>query len=178
MGKSGPGPDVRCFPHWLPSLASHARASRARVIAAHRRCTGAPCACRLLDGPAGLRAAARRRRSADAGAGRPPLNAPLNAPSQFRRERNHVANPRARAKKKCSLAVRHESNLTKTMLPHGSARANTTSPAPTRRRARRIFSPSRLRREGKSQKNLTWLTRLGSAPWRSAPDIFGGDGVA
>jgi len=27
---------------------------------------------------------------------------------------------RARARKKCSLKVRHESNLTKKMLPHGS----------------------------------------------------------
>jgi len=38
-----------------------------------------------------------------AGAGRPPLNAPLNASSRFRRdsEQNHVAaNPRARARKK------------------------------------------------------------------------------
>ena len=51
---------------------------------------------------------ARRRRSADAGAGRPPLNAPLNAPSRFRREQNYVADPRARAR-------------ARKMLPHGSA---------------------------------------------------------
>ena len=101
----------------------------------------------------------------------------MNAPSRFRREQNHVADPRARARKKCSLTVRHESNLTKKMLSHGSARANTTSPAPTRRRARRIFSPSRLRREGKSQQNLTSPSRFGSALWRSAPDIFDGDGL-
>jgi hypothetical protein len=39
---------------------------------------------------------------------------------RFRREQNQAVDPRARARKKCSLKVRHESNLTKKMLPHGS----------------------------------------------------------
>jgi len=74
----------------------------------------------------------------------------LNAPSRFRREQNHVADPRARAREKNAPSRFRASK-------YHLAGANLAARAPN-------FSPSRLRREGKSQQNLTSLTRFGTAP--------------